>query len=435
MNNLKYIWQKLNSTFWFIPILLVLSSVVVAFLFIYIDYELKVEPDGILKYIYAGSADSARSILSTIAGAMIGVAGTVFSITLVALTLASSQFGSRLLRNFMYDTVNQTVLGTFVATFVYCLLVLNSVRGGEEFQFIPVISVFLAIAFGVLNIILLIIFIHHIATSIQSDKIISDISTALFDDLEELMQDGLQSNAIRHNPDMTFIRSNYKYEYDVSSTDNGYILYIDYPELLELATEKETVVFINKRAGQYIIQGSPLFSLLSNEEKQDEFENRLNKHISIGDIRTPIQDAEFAIHQLVEVAVRALSPGINDPYTAITCIDNLSAIMSRLTQTPFPHKHRYDDKGNLRLVVDILTYEGMLDAAYNQIRQNAATSPSVLIRMMEAMSNIYKFALDDTQREAIKKHAEMINRSAKKNFDDQFDLADMEIRYNNFLEH
>lgn len=434
MNKIKYIWQKLNSTFWFLPTLLVLISVLMAFLLIYIDYELEVEPNGILKYIYAGSADSARSILSTIAGAMIGVAGTVFSITLVALTLASSQFGSRLLRNFMYDTINQTVLGTFVATFVYCLLVLNSVRGGEEFQFIPVISVFLAIAFGILNIILLIVFIHHIATSIQSDKIISDISTALFDDIKELMQNGQQSNVIRHNPDMKFIRSNYEYEHLVSSTDSGYIQYIDYPELLELATEEEIVIFINKRAGHYIIQDSPLFTILSNEEKQDKFENELNKRISIGDIRTPIQDAEFAIHQLVEVAVRALSPGINDPYTAITCIDNLSAIMSELTQIPFPHKHRYDEKGNLRLIVDILTYNGMLDVAYNQIRQNAATSPSVLIRMMEAMSNIYKFAIDDTQRETIKKHAEMINRSAQKNFFEKYDLVDMETRYSNFLE-
>ncbi len=434
MNKLKYMWQKLNSTFWFIPIMLVLTSVILAFLFIYLDYELKVEPDGLLKYIYAGSADSARSILSTIAGAMIGVAGTVFSITLVALTLASSQFGSRLLRNFMYDTVNQTVLGTFVATFVYCLLVLNSVRGSEDFQFIPVLSVFLAIAFSILNIVLLIIFIHHIATSIQSDRIISDISNKLFDDLEELMEDGNGRNLIRHNPDMDFIRSNYNYEYEISSKDNGYIQYIDYPELLDFASNKKIVLISNFRAGQYVIENCPIFKVLANNEYNEELADKVNELVSIGKVRTPLQDAEFAIHQIVEIAVRALSPGINDPYTAITCIDNLSAIMAKLVKTPFPYKHRYDEEGNLRLIVDILTFDGMLDAAFNQIRQFAGTSPAVLIRMMEAANNIYTFTENDFQREHLKKHADMILRSANENFVEKNDRADMEKRYKLFNE-
>lgn len=429
MKKLKYIWQKLNSTFWFIPITLVFTSVILAFLLIYIDYELQVKPYGILKYIYAGSADSARTILSTIAGAMIGVAGTVFSITLVALTLASSQFGSRLLRNFMYDSVNQTVLGSFVATFIYCLLVLNSVRGGEEFVFIPVISVFVAIVFGILNIIFLIVFIHHIATTIQSDKIVAEISTGLFEQLDELMEDGEDANSLRHNPDMEFIRTNYKFEYEVKSLENGYIQYIDYPDLLELSNEKLNIVKVNYRAGQFIIEGSSLFTVLSNEEKNEDLVNDLNDMVSIGEIRTPLQDAEFAIHQIVEVAVRALSSGINDPYTAITCIDNLSAIMAKLTITPFPHKYRYDEKGNLRLIVDILTFDGMMNAAYNQIRQNASSSPAVLIRMMEAVNNIHKFAFNDTQRGVIKKHAEMIHRSALENFKEKNDLADMESRY------
>ncbi len=429
MNKLKYIWQKLNSTFWFIPIMLVIVSVIFAFLFIYIDYELQLKPYGILKYIYAGSADSARSILSTIAGAMIGVAGTVFSITLVALTLASSQFGSRLLRNFMYDTVNQTVLGSFVATFIFCLLVLNSVRGGEVFQFIPVLSVFVSIALGIMNIILLIIFIHHIATTIQSDKIISDISNGLFNQLDELTEEDGDNNKIRHNPNMEFIRENYKYEYDIHSLNNGYVQYIDFTELLEIAIDREIVIITNYRAGQYIINGSQLFKVLSNEKFDDKLNEKLNDIVSIGEIRTALQDIEFAVHQIVEIAVRALSPGVNDPYTANSCIDNLSAIISKLTNTPLPNKNRYDEKGNLRLIINILTFEGMIDAAYNQIRQYAATSPSVLIRMMDAINSIYTFAINDSQREVIHKHADMIHRTAIENIKEKNDLADLERRY------
>jgi uncharacterized membrane protein len=429
MRKIKYFWTKLNSTFWFIPSLLVLTAVVLAFLFIYLDYELGLKPNGLFKYIYAGSADSARSILSTIAGAMIGVAGTVFSITLVALTLASSQFGSRLLRNFMYDTMNQTVLGTFVATFVYCLLVLNSVRGAEDFEFIPVLSVFAAIVFGVFNIIMLIVFIHHIATSIQSDKIISDISENLMDDLESLLGGNDYQNQIEHNPDMSFIKEQYKSEYRPKTSKSGYLQLVDYNGLLEYATENQILIIVHKRAGQFVVKKSKLFAVYCNVDMEES--KNLDSYIETGNMRTQHQDAEFAIHQIVEIATRALSPGINDPYTAITCIDNLSSIICKLTGLQFPYKHRYDEEGHLRLVINALNFEGMMDAAFNQIRQNAEATPAVLIRITDALCDINKFVQNDEQRTAVKTHADMVMRAAERKFSEENDKADLQERYNN----
>lgn len=429
MKKLKYFWTKLNSTFWFIPSLLVIISVFLAFLIIYIDYEWKLEPDGLFKYIFSGSADSARSILSTIAGAMIGVAGTVFSITLVALTLASSQFGSRLLRNFMYDSLNQTVLGSFVATFVYCLIVLNSVRGAENFEFIPVLSVFAAIVLGILNIILLIIFIHHIATSIHSDNIVSDITKNLINNLESLLGDTDYENQIVHNPDMQYIESQYKISDKIKSNKSGYVQLIDYNELLEYSTENDILVIVNKRAGHFLVDSGSVFTVYSN--KKIENLEKLDSFFETGDMRTPHQDAEFAIHQIVEIATRALSPGINDPYTAMTCIDNLSNIICQLVKVQYPYKNRYDNEGNLRLVINTLDFEGMLDAAYNQIRQNAESNPTVLIRLLDALNCIMEFVETRVQSQAVIKHIEMVVRIAEKKFSEENDLNDLKARYKN----
>jgi uncharacterized membrane protein len=158
---------------------------------IYLDSQIQLSPDGVFRYLLTSSVDSARSILTIIAGAMIGVAGTVFSITLVVLTLASSQLGSRLVRNFMYDKLNQVVLGTYVSSFVYCLIILSSLKENESFQFVPAISVLVALAMAIAGIILLIIFIHHVSMSIQSDKVISDISEAMSKSIRKLFPEEL----------------------------------------------------------------------------------------------------------------------------------------------------------------------------------------------------------------------------------------------------
>ena len=189
MKKLKYLYQETTSSFWFIPSLIVLIAVLVAISMIYIDNHTEMENAGVLSMIFTGSPDSARSVLSTISGAMIGVAGTVFSITLVALTLASSQFGPRLLSNFMHVKINQVVLGTYVATYVYSLVVLNTVRSNDMTSFVPRYSVLIAILAAVANIGLLIVFIHHVAVSIQADNVVADISKNLSHTIENVLRD------------------------------------------------------------------------------------------------------------------------------------------------------------------------------------------------------------------------------------------------------
>ncbi|MEP2668725.1 MAG: DUF2254 domain-containing protein [Cyclobacteriaceae bacterium] len=433
MKKLQHLWEELNASFWFIPLLLLLLSIAASIGFISLDRQLNFIPEGPFRFLFPESAGSARTILSIIAGAMIGVAGTVFSITLVALTLASSQFGSRLLRNFMYDRLNQVVLGAYVASFVYCLIVLNTVSETDGFQFVPILSVMVGLMIAIVNIFLLIIFIHHIAVSIQSDNVISNISSSMSKSIIQLFPDqlGEESEDEDDKVDIEAIKKNWKATTYLKSLKSGYLQSIDNDNLLNAATENNLLVILLYKPGDYLVEGLQFCEVYSNAEVKGEVVRAMQSAFIIGSVRTPIQDAEYSIHQMVEIAARALSPGINDPYTAITCIDNLSAVMCYLAHAKFPSPYRYDGEGDLRVVADSLTFNGMLNAAFNQIRQYSEGSPSVVIRLMEALITINRIAINRFHKAAISKHANMVFNTAKRTFKEGQDLKDLEERYQN----
>ena len=433
MKKILFIWGELKSTFWFFPILIVLLSVGLAIGAIYTDSQIEFRPDGFWKFIFTGSTESARSILSTISGAMIGVAGTVFSITLVVLSLASSQFGSRLLRNFMHERINQIVLGAYISTYVYCLLVLNSIRETEGTLFVPNFSVLIAILAAIANIILLIIFIHHIAVGIQSDKVISEIYETLSRNLRDLYPEDMGEELEENNvPDIESIKAQYSSQQSIMSHQTGYLQYINSDVLFKIACEYDSLIMVHCRPGNYLVERIEVFSIYSKEKLKEEELQKFRSAFIIGNARTPQQDTGYSIQQMVEIAVRALSSGINDPYTAMACIDYLTSTICYLARVKFPSKYRWDEKDNVRVVADTITYEGVLDAAFNQIRQFSVSSPSVAIRLMESLTTINKFSKADTQKKAIQKHAEMVLRLAIDSFKEKNDLEDMKKRFEIF---
>lgn len=429
MNGLRFYWGELTATFWFIPTLIITLAALGAWLGIYLDTRLDYQPSGVALYLFSSSADSARSVLSVIAGAMIGVAGTVFSITLVTLTLASSQFGSRLLRNFMHERINQVVLGSYIATYVYCLIVLSVIKSNDLILFVPNVSVALAIGAAIVNIILLVFFIHHVAVSIQSDKVIADISETLSKNINYLFSEEIGEESVAvEKPDLQQLRKRYATHQAFLAPHTGYVQYIDGNRFFTVMEEENALVILHKRPGSYIVKGMVVADIYCHEALSDESLQKLESALTAGKVRTPRQDAEFAIHQVVEIAARALSPGVNDPYTAIACIDNLTATMCHLTGVKFPARYRYNDDGQLRVVADVLTFKGMLDASFNQIRQFATGSPAVVIRLMEALITIHPFARYHEQKPAVEHHAEMILRLAEQSFTDHNDLDDMKKR-------
>lgn len=429
MKKLQYLWEELNASFWFLPILMLLITFGSAIGLIYLDSQIQHSPEGILKYLLPASVDSARSILSIIAGAMIGVAGTVFSITLVVLTLASSQLGSRLVRNFMYDKLNQVVLGSYVSSFVYCLMILSSIKENESFQFVPAISVLVALASAVAGIILLVVFIHHVSMSIQSDKVISDISEAMSKSIRKLFPDEISNEAEKPAPDFGALKNKYPVKQVVRCSKSGYLQSADNAGLMDIAEENDCIIILQHRPGDFLVQDMALCEFYCKEECDKEVQAKILDDFIIGKVRTPLQDAEFSIHQMVEVAARALSPGVNDPYTAIACIDNLTSVMCYLTGAKFPSPYLYGPQDNLRVITDNHTFSGMLNAAFNQIRQFSEGSPSVMIRLMEAMTTINKFTRNKNQKELIAQHAEMIMNAAEKTFKETRDLEDMRKRF------
>jgi uncharacterized membrane protein len=435
MKKLLFYWSKLMATFWFIPVVILIASVLLALGLVYLDGLIDYPQKGLGRLLLVDSPDSARSILSTISGAMIGVAGTVFSVTLVALTLASSQFGSRLIKNFMYVRLNQVVLGSYISTYLYCLLVLNAIKDGSAYTFIPSLSIMLAILAAIVNIILLIVFIHRIAMSIQADEVISDISDFISHQVESLFAEKLgEKKEEESKVDPAQAISGYQHTFSINSPGSGYLQYIDKEALTEMAIEHDALLEMEYRTGEFVVKDMEIGSIYANEKWEEKDLHAVLNQFVIGKTRTHQHDLEFSIHQLVEIAARALSPGVNDPYTAITCIDNLTATMSYLAQAKFPSPYRFDEEENLRLIADVLDFEGVLDAAFNQIRQFSGGSTAVIIRLMEALITIYGFTRTGRQKRAVIKHAEMVLTVGQQTIKEHNDIQDLTHRAERILE-
>ena len=429
MRKIFFFWNELKATFWFVPVLIILFSILLATGFVYIDGIISIPQDSPARFFLVNNADSARSILATISGAMIGVAGTVFSVTLVALTLASSQLGPRLIKNFMYIRLNQIVLGSYISTYLYCLIVLNSIRENNENTFIPSLSILLAIIAAIINIVLLIVFIHKIAISIQADKVISDISSFISKQVRTLFPEkmGDETDTEKDFP-VDQIKSKYANKTSVKCPKRGYLQYIDSESLLNVVTDLDALFELQYRPGDFLVEDIEIGKLYTNDPPEEDALNQILYPFVIGTTKTAQQDLEYPIHQMVEIAARALSPGVNDPYTAIACIDHLTATMCYLAQVKFPSKYRIDDNQQLRVIADTLDFEGVLDAAFNQIRQFSAGSTAVIIKIMEVLTIIHEFTTQESHREAVIKHAKMTLHVGKQSIKETNDLEDLTER-------
>jgi uncharacterized membrane protein len=425
------IWEALRSSYWFVPGLIGAAALALSFITISLDIELEREVIKTLGFFWTGGPEGARGLLETIAGSMITVAGVTFSITMVALSQASAQFGPRLLRSFMRDTGNQIVLGTFIATFLYCILVLRTIR--EEPEFVPYISVTVGLFLSILSLAVLIFFIHHVARSLQAPYVIAEVAQDLFHAIDRLFPSEVGQQPPEDGEEK--IQEDYEEAFaangqEITAPRSGYLQAVDDDGLMELAKSNDINIRLLYRPGHFVIHHNVIAKVLPLKDVNDEVKRKVQQAFIIGNERTPTQDVEFAISQLVEVAVRSLSTGINDPYTTITCIDWLSAALSHLVSKPFPAHHRYDDEGNLRIVVEKpITFEGVTDAAFNQIRQYSEGSVDVNIRLLEGISLIIEQTKNDAYRDILLQHARMIKRESLKEAPSRQDRKDMVARY------
>jgi uncharacterized membrane protein len=392
------IFDSIRTSFWFIPTAMSLASAALAFFATSRDYRQDSPWTG---WIWSGGPEGAREVLSVIASAMITVAGVVFSITIVALALTSSQYGPRLLRRFMRDPGNQFVLGTFVSTYLYCLLVLRMVRETSGQVFVPHLSVAFAILFAGTSVCVLIYFIHHVAASIHVESVTSSVAQSLFEAIDEMFPEEAQNKEDYARPQLPPAEKSTT----LKSTKHGYIQGIDNEKLVHLASKNDLLVSLQQHPGNFVHEDMPLALVWAPAPLPRELRQELRSPFLIGGFRTPTQDVDYSIHQLVEIAVRALSPSLNDPFTAVTCLDWLGAALAKVARREFPPQYRYDQEGRLRLVVQLESYPHMMETAFQQIRYYGKTSPVVLLRLMKTLESLHASLVRPEDREAVRSHA------------------------------
>lgn len=436
MKNVKLskLWDTLHSSYWFIPSIMAILTTALAFTMLILDRTGKAGIN--YSWSYTGGADGARSLLGAVAGSMISVAATAFSITIVALQLAASNFGPRLLRNFMKDTGNQVVLGTFISTFIYCLLILRTIHGeGDGYsEFVPQISVTCGILLAIISIGVLIYFIDHASTIIQASHIIENVSDDLDKAIDRLFPKKI-GRSVPFGQEITEIPEDFDFVASpVKVNKNGYIQAIDDKELLTIARKNNLLLRVESRPGKFIVKDSDLVMVFPGKFVNQKLTKQINDCFILGKERSEQQDIEFPIDQLVEIAIRALSPGINDPFTAIRCVDRLGAGLSRLAQKDFPSPYRYDEDHKLRAIAFGVTFEGLVDSAFNAIRQYARSDTSVTIRLLEAIANIATYTNNPKYQVVLQRHAEMILRGSQDGLPEELDRKDVQKQYDSAIQ-
>ncbi len=420
--------EALRTNLWFVPTVEVIVAIALYVLTHTLD---RAAFDGTLAlplWMRFGSADSARQILAAEAAALITVVGIVFSITIVTLTLASTQFGPRMLRNFIRDRGTQFTLGTFVATFVYATLVLISISsGGRGPDFVPHLSITLSVALVTLSMGVLIYFIHHMATSIQLPHVIASIAGDLSAAID--IESAPKERPLEAGPSVVeLLRRMTEAGGAVEAPSSGYLQFVRHETLVGLAAEKGAVIRLLYRPGHFLVSGHPMAVVWPPDAARSVGLALRRAHLT-GPSRTLAQDLSFAIDQLVEIAIRALSPAVNDTFTALACIDWLGANLCKATAQWNPVRAHRDSHGYVRVITAHLSYTRMIERAFEKIRQAGRGMPAVLIRQLDALEKIVGHTTTDHQRTLLLEQARMILRAARESVPEPGDLADVQQAY------
>jgi uncharacterized membrane protein len=372
---LQNVWERLRTTFWFVPSLMAAGAILLAYLMGHVEESFGHKYIASIAWIYSGGADGARGVLSAIASSVIGVAGTTFSITIAVLSLTSGQFGPRLLRTFMRDVGNQLVLGTFTSTFLYCLLVLRTIRETDGDKYVPHLSVTVGVALAVLSVGVLIYFVNHIAASIQVSHLIQMVGEETDERVAQLFSERAPVPA----PPSTIPDEP---PFEVFAAAAGYVETIDEEGLFATATKHDLLIRLEIRPGNYALPRARVLSAWPAARAKALLSPGF---MSCARDRTTQQDLEFSFLQLAEVAVRALSPGINDPFTAMMCIDRITASMCNLSLCSWPSEVRADESGRVRLIARRLQPAELVEAAFGHIRHAALHAPSVTRKLQQSI--------------------------------------------------
>lgn len=410
--------NQLSETFWLVPGAMVLAGILLAIALLNVDRSGHL-PAWLTNssWLYTGGGTGARTLLGAIASSTIGVAGTVFSITIAALSLAAGQMGPRLLRSFTSDRGVQITLGAFLGTFSYALMVLRSVRTQEEGPFTPQLALSVGILLAFACVATLVYFVAHMANRINVDTVIELVS----EDIRVAMKSTIVDKAQAESPPAAF----WSNATTIVDKRRGYLQQLDEGGLADWAAKRGTAIRLLARRGDYVFPGAPI-ALMSIQVP--EAEEAIFNATALGPTRGSAGDAEYAVRQLVEVAVRALSPGINDPQTAMSVLNRLGAALCGLAGAHLPSGLTTRDDA-VALVVPSLTYGTLTDVMFHMIRQNAAGSTAVMIRILDVLTSVIACESDEARRSVLLHHADLVWADAQRDIGNAADLADVGRRH------
>jgi uncharacterized membrane protein len=371
--------------------------------------------------LFQGTADDARTLLIGISGTMMTVIALVLGLTLVALQLSSTQFSPRILRNFLRDRVNQVVLSVFVATFVYSTAGLYTVgiHSGERTDEYPRLAVTMALALLFASLIVLVYFVHHISHSIQVDQIMVSIEDRTMRVIEhDLPSEGLVSGGVPEPP---------AWAVPVTAHRSGYVQTLNADPLLRAATDADLVASVVPMIGEYVLAGEPLAWLWRNTSGDAApdpaaLAGPVHDTVRIGFERTAEQDVAFGIRQLADIAVKALSPAVNDPYTGIQALEHVSVLLTALAARPLGSQLITDQAGQLRVVLHGRDLEYIVELGTGQIRRYGHDEPRVLSALLRTLRRTGLFCRDDAGRAVVERHVRLVIEAAQAGVAQEGDL-------------
>ncbi|MGH8427215.1 MAG: DUF2254 domain-containing protein [Gammaproteobacteria bacterium] len=422
--------DSLPRNFWVLPGLMLLGSIGL--------YAITVASNdsawvALLKHydvVYGGSPTGAQQIVSVIAQTMIAIASLVFAAVVVVLTLATSQFGHRLIRSFMHDKSLQFGLGIFVATFVYCLLVLHMMHGGGAS--VPSLSVSVAFYLAIIAGATLIYLTHHIAQMIAAPSVIAEVGAEMDETIDRAYPQDAEETPAQEKTDALLERLEHGGT-NVCSMANGYIQTLDTAGLVNLACEHDAVIELLCRPGDYLFDGSPIAKVCPAERCDTELSRTIREHMTMGNRRTPVQDLIFAFNQIAEIAVRAMSPALNDPFTALDCVNRIGAGIGRLAQRNEPSPWLSDADGELRLIIRPVSFAELVGTAFTPVRNYSRASVIVTLQMLRTIEGLASLLRSDDQRRVLALQATLIRRGADEGLTEKHDREAAQNAYERTL--
>ncbi len=405
------LWERVRSTYWFVPGLMTFAAIALSFVMIAVDTAIGPDVLDGLGWAYANRAEGARELLGTIAGSVIGVAGVSFSITIATFSQSTTQFGPRLITNFMRDTGNQIVLGTFVGTFAYALMVLRTIQSGDDAdaRFVPHLAILLALLFALASVAVLIYFIHHIPESINVSNVAARLGRGLAHSLEQRQSEASGQAAFELDLPLGYGAE----ARPVCSTRAGYVQRIAASTLAEIAVVEDALILLAREPGDFAPAGAPLATVWPGRQIEAETEERIRAAFLIGNERSPSQDLLFVVDELVEMASRALSSGVNDVFTAMACLDWLGNALRTAARAEIAGMVVRDDGGKVRVVGRGLDFMLLLARSCDQLRPYVERDRNASLHLLSILEELARDLPSPEHRRAVAEKAAALHRGAR----------------------